>query len=161
MKKIGNLLKWLLAGIVFLGLGAAAYVFESDGGYEFSLNRYRLTSSCLILGVFCVAAAVILPFIKEPFVPGYLFVEDIFRMKPEGCVVVGYVKGRLRVNEPVTIRNRYGTVIRTTIDGIEVFKKKKPAAVDTPAALYFRTVEPEMIYIDDIIQNIKRAEEEG
>lgn len=137
MKKLGNLLKWLLAGIVFLGLGAAAYVFESDGGYGFSL------------------------IIKEPFVPGYLFVEDIFRMKPEGCVVVGYVKGRLRVNEPVTIRNRYGTVIRTTIDGIEVFKKKKPAAVDTPAALYFRTVEPEMIYIDDIIQNIKRAEEEG
>ena len=50
-----------------------------------------------------------------------------------------------------------GTVIRTTIDGIEVFKKKKPAAVDTPATLYFRTVEPEMIYINDIIQNIKRA----
>ena len=98
MKKLGNLLKWLLAGIVFLGLGAAAYVFESDGGYGFSLNRYRLTSSCLILGVFCVAAAVILPFIKEPFVPGYLFVVDFFRMIRVFCVVVGYLKGRLRVN---------------------------------------------------------------
>ena len=83
-------------------------------------------------------------------------------MKPEGCVVVGYVKGRLQVNEPVTIRNRYGTVIRTTIDGIEVFQKEDARGGRHSCGFVFQeTVEPEMIYIDDIIQNIKRAEEEG
>jgi len=148
MKKLGNLLKWLLAGIVFLGLGAAAYVFESDGGYGFSLNRYRLTSSCLILGVFCVAAAVILPFIKEPFVPGYLFVEDIFRMKPEGCVVVGYVKGRLRVNEPVTIRFRVDTIYRDRyvslyLDGERLIHRRR--RVLAPGEMEQLTLRPEQL----------------
>lgn len=154
MKTFQKMLKWLLAGIFFLGLGAAAYVFERSKDPGFSLNRYRLTSSCLLLGVICLIAAFVLPWKKEPFVPGFLIVEDIFRMNPQGCVVVGYVKGRLRVNETVVIRNRYGGVIRTTIDGIEIFRESKPAAVDTPAALYFKAVEPETVFIDDIIRNV-------
>lgn len=81
------MLKWLLAGIFFLGLGAAAYVFE-------------------------------------------------------------------RSKDPGFSRNRYGGVIRTTINGIEIFRESKPAAVDTPAALYFKAVEPETVFIDDIIRNV-------
>ena len=150
MKRIGKAFMWLLAAIV---LGILTVVFfrmeHGEGG------RYRLTVGCGLLTVVCLAAVCWSLAGKMQDTAGEMVVEDIFKMNPRGCVVVGKVQGGFYTGEKVLIDDRNGEPVKAKINGIEVRKERVPSAMNTPAALYFKQIEPDQIRKGARIRNVK------
>lgn len=78
-------------------------------------------------------------------------VEDVFKINPKGCVVVGTIQGTFVVGKKVTITCQDGKQIKTTLNAIEVKRQQLKVATNTPAGLLFREVEPDSIHKGDTI----------
>lgn len=136
MKKTKNFVKWFVLGLLCTILTIICVMTE---------QRIRWITG---LGVFS-AGFFVLAFMQlfDKNGDSTLVIEDIFRMNPNGCVVVGGVKGSMAVNQKVSVKSQDDVLLKTKINGIEVMGKPSSVAVNTHAALYFKEVEPEQLMI--------------
>ena len=147
-KNLLKVVKWLLLGLVFGGLTVIGFQLERGRHW-----RYSLTVGCAMLAILCLAAAFWSLTGEMDGRPGTLVVEDVFRMKSGGCVVVGRVQGGLASGQRVVVSNAAGTVMETKIYGIEINGRKAKAAVDYPAALYLKETDPSDIHKGDRVSS--------
>ncbi len=148
-KNVLKALKWLLLGVVCAVL--TVIFFQLERGER--RRRYSLTVGCGMLTVLCLAAAFWSLTGKMDGKPGALIVEDVFGMKSGGCVVVGRVQGALAAGQRVVVAAKDGTETETKIYAIEINRRRAKAAVDTPAALYLKEVEPSGIHKGDRVSS--------
>ena len=141
--------KWLLLGVGFSILTVVCFRIESNAG-----GRYRLTAGSGMIAVICLASVVLSLRGQMTRQEGKLIIEDIFQTRSGGCVVTGVVQGGLMTGEKVMIGDETEKSIKTKICGIEVYRKRVKAAVNTPAALYFKDVSPNQIHRGDIVSSI-------
>ncbi len=146
-KRLKSGLKWLLLGVVCAILTVVFFKIEKEYGFR----RYRFTAGCGLIAVVSLVTGVKQFFDKKVGTVSTLVIEDIFKINPQGCVVVGIVKGTMVAGEKVFIEEQSGNTIKTTINGMEINHKQVKVAVDTPVALFFRNIEPDRIHKGDII----------
>jgi len=150
MNRVKNALKWGLLGCAMIVLTVIMYFFEKGRG-----GRYKYTALFLVLSIGCFVVTFIDIFDKNQFVKGTLIVEDVFTMTRKGCVVVGYVEGRLQNYEKIIITDKNNNKIQTKIYSMEIGGISKICAIDTKAALFLKDIEPNQVHKEDIIENIK------
>ena len=147
-KRIFKAVGWLLGGIACAVL--TVLFFRIEFGRS---RRYSLTVGCGLLTVVCLLAVYWSLTGKMTVRSGKMIVEDIFKMKTGGCVVTGTIQGGFYAGERVRISGRTGEMIRTKIYAIEIRHQKVKSAIDTPAALYLKKVDPEDIRKGSVIYN--------
>lgn len=145
-KNLKKMVNWLLLGVAFGILTAVCFLIEGKSG-----GRYRLTAGSGLITAICLAAAIWSLMGKMNSQAGRLIVEDVFKMKAGGCVVVGSVQGVLAAGQKVMVHDREDRSIQTKICGIEINRKKTKVAANTPAALYFKEIAHDKIHKGDII----------
>ncbi len=148
-KNVLKALKWLLLGVVCAVLTVIFFQLEKED----RRRRYSLTVGCGMLTVLCLAAAFWSLTGKMDGRPGALIVEDVFGMKSGGSVVVGRVQGALAAGQRVVVTAKDGSKTETKIYAIEINGRKAKTAVDYPAALYLKEVEPSGIHKGDRVSS--------
>lgn len=145
MKRAGKIIKYFLLGILGIIATIICFYFES----EYDMKRYRLTVGCAFITIaFFVSGC--LSFSKKNDRKGVMEIEDIFKMKTGGVVVVGFVHGCFLVKDHVEVHQN-SHIIKSKIHAMEIQGKKAQGAKDCYAALYLKDIDPSEIHIHDTV----------
>ena len=146
--RIKNILKWILCGIIAAILTILCFQIE----IKQESSRYILTVGCGLIAFICILTGISY-IIKQPSEQtSILVIEDIFKMNPKGCVVVGNVQGSIMIKTKITIHCQNGNIIKTKIYDMEIKQRKTKVATNTPVAIYLKHVEPEVLHKGDILK---------
>ncbi len=142
-------IKWLLLGIIFTVFTFICFLTEKASG-----GRYRLTAGSGLISIICFTAVIWSFMGKMNSQKGSLIIEDIFTMNSGGCVVTGTVQGAFSVGEKVAVTEQNTVISEAKIHGIEIHSRAAKAAVNTPAALYLKEIEPNKLHRNAVVRSI-------
>ena len=100
---------------------------------------------------------------KENTPPYYTFIiDDIFKIKRKGCVVVGIVRGaEMNLDDKVRVISSNGKNRRAKVVGIEVYRQGLVHSIpeNSQVGVWLKGVKPRQLRQFDVITNVPDAEQ--